>query len=120
MTADGPDPGAAAHRPWCGPECQFLTGIAEGVHEGIPWTLAPEEGAGRVELRLFERVGEDTDGTVGVLVSVTERRPAAAAPIDIESSAGLTGTEARRLAAELRVFAARCERESCRRTEGWD
>lgn len=110
MTSEEFDAAVAAHRPWCGPGCLFLGGVAEGIHEGVPWTLSPEEGS-RVELRLFERVGEDTDGTVGVLVSVTERRPIVEDTIDVESSAGLTVAEARRLAGELGVFAARCEQQ---------
>lgn len=108
MTSEEFDAAAAAHRPWCGPECIFLSGVAEGVHEGVPWTLTPQEG-GRVELRLMERVGEGADGTLEVLLSVTESRPIAEDLTDIESSAGLTVGEARRLAGELGVFAARCE-----------
>jgi hypothetical protein len=114
-----------AHRPWCAPDCGFVPGVAEGTHLGRAWTLTPDrEQPSRVALRLFERVGEDTRGEVGVLLSVTERRlagdldplgegsgPAVEGGLaDITSAAGLTAQETARLFETLVAFASWCDR----------
>lgn len=107
-----------AHRLWCAPECDFPAEVGEGTHQGRAWTLTPaDEQASQVGLRLYERVGEDTAGQVGVLVSVTERRLAddldpfgeGSAAVggglaDITSSAGLSAEEVDRLFVRLGVL----------------
>ncbi|MGH3940321.1 MAG: hypothetical protein ACRDTG_17145 [Pseudonocardiaceae bacterium] len=101
-----------AHRAWCAPECDFPVGIAEGTHRGPVWTLRPADAqTSQVRVRLYEWVGQDTTGQIGVLASVTERRLAddldplgegsGAEPgyglVDITSSVGLTVEEVERL-----------------------
>ncbi|MGH8920149.1 MAG: hypothetical protein ACRD0H_17755, partial [Actinomycetes bacterium] len=107
-----------AHRGWCAPECDFPVGSAEGTHQGPVWTLRPAEAqSSQVQIRLYEQVGEDTTGQVGVLASITERRltedldplgeGSGAAPgyglVDITSSAGLTVEELERLVPHLQA-----------------
>ncbi|MGH3937786.1 MAG: hypothetical protein ACRDTG_04000 [Pseudonocardiaceae bacterium] len=108
-----------AHRVWCAPECDFPVGISEGTHRGPAWTLRPADGrSSQVRVRLYEWVGEDTTGQVGVLASVTERRladdldplgegPGAALGyelVDITSSVGLTVEEVERLFLHLEAL----------------
>ncbi|MGH3492316.1 MAG: hypothetical protein ACRDQ1_03635 [Sciscionella sp.] len=101
---------AARHRPWCAPQCPYPPTAAEGIHLGSAWTLVPED-TGQVEIRLVERVGEDTDGQAGVLVSITERQLRNShGLVDITTSTGLTADEALRLAEQLMAFATHAAR----------
>lgn len=121
-----------AHRAWCAPECDFPVGNVEGTHHGPAWTLRPaNEQTSRVEVRLYEWVGENTTGQVGVLASVTERKLAEDIDthgadsdaalgyglVDITSSAGLSVDEVERLFTQLNALRSEAQKHGANRSE---